>query len=232
MKKLLNILALSMLFVLVYAKNVDAAEQRSLYQDVNHQTAYLELWEVTPENVENLNLNFLQILVKSGVKTPEKITLEYLNELKLLANKNASGDLYQGYANLYNLGEGYVFGVSIEDLNNGNKRVRGFFIKLNGSFISPIDIEVKNSNYHKILAESMEDINEGSSSDEDSNSSGNSSGNSSSTSPEPPAPPTPPTPPEPPTPPTPPEPPTPPGGGDSGIGDPDPGNIIPGPTTE
>lgn len=221
MKKMLNIMIFTMLFVLVYATKVDAAEQRSLYQDVNHPKAYLELWEVTPENVENLNSNFLQMLVKAGAKTPEKITMKYLKEVQLLANQNASGGLYQGYANLYNLGEGYVFGVSIEELNNGNKRVRGFFIKLDSSLITPIDVEVKASNYQQVLVQSEEKTKKNSSDNQSEN-----SNQSQSEQPIPPEPPTPPTPPEPPTPPTPP------GGGDSGITDPDPGQIIPGPIIE
>ena len=240
MKKKIFFLLMALLFCFSTMNTTAFAAERSVYQETKSSKTYMELWEVTSENVDSLNKNFAKLLSKAkgieqlDVQYDGKITLDFLKEL---AN-NSETPIYQGYAKLNIEGskEGYVFSTTIEKNKSGNFKVKGWYVDINGELITEFEREMNVSSYNAYIQQNAIKQAESNSTDDTNNNQTVSvfeedlSSSSTSSDSTPPAPS--PTPNPTPNPPTPPAPPTPPTGGDEGITEPDPGagETIPGPT--
>lgn len=243
MKKKIFFLLMALLFCFSTMNTTAFAAERSVYQETKSSKTYMELWEVTSENVDSLNKNFAKLLSEANgieqlnVPYEGKITLDFLKEL---AN-NSETPIYQGYAKLNIEGskEGYVFSTTIEKNKSGNFDIKGWYVDINGELITKFEREMSASSYNTYIQQNANAIRQA-----ESNSTNDTNNNQtvsvfeeenspSSSAPSDPTPPAPsPTPNPTPNPPTPPAPPTPPTGGDEGITEPDPGagETIPGPT--
>lgn len=220
-KKIFFLITALLLCFLTTNTNVFAAE-RSVYQDTKSSKIYMELWEVTSENVDSLNKNFAELLSKANgieqlnVPYEGKITLDFLKDLAGISEE----PIYQGYARLNIEGskEGYVFSTTIEKNKKGNFNIKGWYVDINGELITEFEREMSASSYNSLI-QSIRQVESNSTSDTDNNQivsvfKENSPGSSTPSDP---------------TPSVTPEPPT---GGDTGITEPDPGagETIPGPT--
>ncbi len=239
MNKKLTILCMALLFSCLFVGmgGKAFAAEKDTYQDIKLHDKYMELWEVTPENVNSLNQNFSGLLSKTEgiekllVPYDGTITLEFLKSL----TTNPDEPIYQGYAQLDISGskEGYIFSATIEKNENGNVNIKGWYVDIDGKLLVPFEKEMSISSYEKIAAEknaanqsnsgnsgtssskrrshhhsSKSDSNSSSSSSE-SDSNGSNSGNSKPSAP------------------------TPPSNGNSGITNPSPSHeVTPGPTGE
>lgn len=202
----LIVLVLGVLTCLMSSTVVEAAEKdnRELYKEINSQNI-IELWQVKEENVDSLNVSFAQLLSSTEgienlpVKYKGKITLKFLTEL----SGKTKTPVYQGYAklNIENSTEGYVFATTVEKLKNGNSRITGWYVDIDGKLLTQFDIEAGETTYQtiaqKIAAsyESNANMNSSSSSkssNEDSNQNSNVDSRPSQPIPSAPQPPTPP----------------------------------------
>ena len=244
MKKKTFFLFMTLLLCFLTMNTKVFAAERNVYQETKSSKTYMELWEVTSENVDSLNKNFAKLLSKAkGIEQLDvpydgKITLDFLKELA----GSSKEPIYQGYAKLNIEGskEGYVFSTTIEKNKTGNFDIKGWYVDINGKLITKFEREMSVSSYNAYIqqnANAIRQVESNSTNDTNNNQTvsvieeENSPSSSTPSNPTPPAPnPTPNPNPNPnPNPPTPPEPPT---GGDEGITEPDPGagETIPGPT--
>lgn len=243
MKKKIFFLLMALLFCFSTMNTTAFAAERSVYQEKKSSRTYMELWEVTSENVDSLNKNFAKLLSEANgieqlnVPYEGKITLDFLKELA----GDSEGPIYQGYARLNIEGskEGYVFSTTIEKNKSGNFKVKGWYVDINGELITEFEREMNVSSYNAYIQQNAIKQAESNSTDDTNNnqtvsvfeedlSSSSTSSNSTPSDPTPPAPS--PTPNPSPNPPTPPAPPVPPTEGETGITEPEPGETIPGPT--
>lgn len=243
MKKKNFFLLMALSFCFSTMNTTAFAAERSVYQETKSSKTYMELWEVTSENVDSLNKNFAKLLSKA--KGIEQLDVQYdgkitLNFLKELAN-NSETPIYQGYAKLNIEGskEGYVFSTTIEKNKSGNFDIKGWYVDINGELITKFEREMSVSSYNAYIQQNAIRQAESNSTDDTNNnqivsvfeedlSSSSTSSDSTPSDPTPPAPS--PTPNPTPNPPTPPAPPAPPTEGETGITEPEPGETIPGPT--
>lgn len=240
MKKKNFFLLMALLFCFSTMNTTAFAAERSVYQETKSSKTYMELWEVTSENVDSLNKNFAKLLSEANgveqlnVPYEGKITLDFLKELA----GDSEGPIYQGYARLNIEGskEGYVFSTTIEKNKSGNFKVKGWYVDINGEVMTEFEREMSASSYNAYIQKNAIRQAESNSANDNTNNNQivsvfeeeNSTSSSTPSDPTPPAPgPTPNPTPNPPTPPAPPAPPT---GGETGITEPEPGETIPGPT--
>lgn len=240
MKKKIFFLLMALLFCFSTMNTTAFAAERSVYQETKSSRTYMELWEVTSENVDSLNKNFAKLLSEANgieqlnVPYDGKITLDFLKELA----GDSEGPIYQGYARLNIEGskEGYVFSTTIEKNKSGNFKVKGWYVDINGEVMTEFEREMSVSSYNAYIQKNAIRQAESNSANDNTNNNQivsvfeeeNSPGSSAPSDPTPPAPS--PTPNPTPNPPTPPAPPAPPTGGETGITEPEPGETIPGPT--
>lgn len=240
MKKKTFFLLMALLFCFSTMNTTAFAAERSVYQETKSSKTYMELWEVTSENVDSLNKNFAKLLSEANgieqlnVPYDGKITLDFLKELA----GDSEGPIYQGYARLNIEGskEGYVFSTTIEKNKSGNFKVKGWYVDINGEVMTEFEREMSVSSYNAYIQKNAIRQTESNSANDNTNNNQivsvfeeeNSPGSSAPSDPTPPAPS--PTPNPTPNPPTPPAPPAPPTGGETGITEPEPGETIPGPT--
>lgn len=233
MKKKIFFLLMALLFCFSTMNTTAFAAERSVYQETKSSKTYMELWEVTSENVDSLNKNFAKLLSEANgveqlnVPYEGKITLDFLKELA----GDSEGPIYQGYARLNIEGskEGYVFSTTIEKNKSGNFKVKGWYVDINGEVMTEFEREMSVSSYNAYIQKNAIRQAESNSANDNTNNNQivsvfeeeNSPSSSTPSDPTPPAPnPTP-------NPPTPPAPPT---EGETGITEPEPGETIPGPT--
>lgn len=240
MKKKTFFLLMALLFCFSTMNTTAFAAERSVYQETKSSKTYMELWEVTSENVDSLNKNFAKLLSEANgveqlnVPYEGKITLDFLKKLA----GDSEGPIYQGYARLNIEGskEGYVFSTTIEKNKSGNFKVKGWYVDINGEVMTEFEREMSVSSYNAYIQKNAIRQAESNSANDNTNNNQivsvfeeeNSPGSSAPSDPTPPAPS--PTPNPTPNPPTPPAPPAPPTGGETGITEPEPGETIPGPT--
>lgn len=240
MNKKTFFLLMALLFCFSTMNTTAFAAERSVYQETKSSKTYMELWEVTSENVDSLNKNFAKLLSEANgieqlnVPYDGKITLDFLKELA----GDSEGPIYQGYARLNIEGskEGYVFSTTIEKNKSGNFKVKGWYVDINGEVMTEFEREMSVSSYNAYIQKNAIRQAESNSANDNTNNNQivsvfeeeNSPGSSAPSDPTPPAPS--PTPNPTPNPPTPPAPPAPPTGGETGITEPEPGETIPGPT--
>lgn len=240
MKKKIFFLLMALLFCFSTMNTTAFAAERSVYQEKKSSRTYMELWEVTSENVDSLNKNFAKLLSEANgieqlnVPYEGKITLDFLKELA----GDSEGPIYQGYARLNIEGskEGYVFSTTIEKNKSGNFKVKGWYVDINGKVITEFEREMSVSSYNAYIQQNAIRQAESNSANDNTNNNQivsvfeeeNSPSSSTPSDPTPPAPS--PTPNPSPNPPTPPAPPAPPTEGETGITEPEPGETIPGPT--
>ena len=237
MKKKIFFLLMALLFCFSTMNTTAFAAERSVYQETKSSKTYMELWEVTSENVDSLNKNFAKLLSEANgveqlnVPYEGKITLDFLKELA----GDSEGPIYQGYARLNIEGskEGYVFSTTIEKNKSGNFKVKGWYVDINGEVMTEFEREMSVSSYNAYIQKNAIRQAESNSANDNTNNNQivsvfeeeNSPSSSTPSDPTPPAPN--PTPNPTPNPPTPPAPPT---EGETGITEPEPGETIPGPT--
>lgn len=159
MNKKLTILCMALLFSCLFVGmgSKAFAAEKDIYQDIKLHDKYMELWEVTPENVNSLNQNFSGLLNKTKgierliVPYDGTITLEFLKSL----TTNPNAPIYQGYAQLDISGskEGYIFAATIEKNENGNVNIKGWYVDIDGKLLVPFEKEMSASSYEKIAAE-------------------------------------------------------------------------------
>ena len=223
MKKKTFFLITALLLCFLATNTKVFAAERSVYQGTKSSKVYMELWEVTSENVDSLNKDFAKLLSKA--KGIEKLNVPYegkitLDFLKKLAN-SSEGPIYQGYAklNIEGSNEGYVFSTTIEKSESGNFKIKGWYVDINGELTTEFEMEMSASTYDAYMQQYANLTNNNQTVSVSEGGGENSSG--SSTLPDlDPAP-------------TPIEPPSSPIEGDTGITEPEPGEgdpVIPGPT--
>ena len=119
-------------------------------QQVNKK-AYLEVWEITEENVEALNVETKKLILNAS--NSDKLPINDITYQTLNTLVKEKDTIYQGYARLGLKGaeDGYIYAIVIHSTENEESSdVSGYYVDLLGKSIYKLELICKKSSWSKI----------------------------------------------------------------------------------